>query len=70
MWWKLSGLACIELTLLWWLSRPIPTHAVLYDPANPPRLSVLPLWMQITAYVAIAAAFLIPLLAYRIVKKR
>jgi len=37
MWWKLTGLALLT-AMLCLLVVPIRTHAVAYDPSNPPKL--------------------------------
>jgi hypothetical protein len=65
-WWKLAGLAFLEAVLVWWLTRPIPTHAVLIDPtkALPARMPVFPLSMQIEVYAAELAVIVIPIIAY------
>lgn len=63
MWSKLTGLAFIEAALIWWLTRPIPTHAVIYDPlkeASP----AWPLTFQIEAYVSMLGVIIIPAFAY------
>jgi len=71
MWWKLSGLAFVEVVLVWFLTKPIPTHAVMYDPAKgpPDQTPLLPLLMQLAGYAAMLAVILIPLFAYWIFRR-
>lgn len=40
MWWKLAGLVVLTGALCL-LVLPIRTHAVMYDPSNPPKASTL-----------------------------
>jgi hypothetical protein len=69
MWWKLTGLALLEALLIWWLTKPIPTHAVVYDPTRAPVSLPSPTAMQVEAYAAIIAVVLIPLLAFWIYRR-
>jgi hypothetical protein len=72
VWLKLAGLAVIEVLLVWWLTTPIPSHAVMYDPARqpaPPVMPVFPVATQIAVYAAMLAVILIPVLAYWVFRR-
>jgi hypothetical protein len=73
MWPKLAGLAALEAALLWLLTARIPTHAVMLDQTDTLRAHQLEIqWqglMALGSLVAILAVFVIPWLAYRVVRK-
>jgi len=73
MWPKLAGLAFIEAALVALLFVPIPTHAVRYDTAEATRGHETEIFWQakmgLGLLAAIVAFFVIPWLAYRIVRK-
>jgi hypothetical protein len=70
MWGKLIGLATIEAALVWWLTKPIQTHAVIYDPTLAPLDDpFMPITTQFIIYAAILAVVLIPWLAYRVISR-
>ena len=73
MWWKLSGLAALEIALIAFLFRPIQTHAVLIDPAafsDVAERERQNAWQIIEAEadVALALAVAVPLFAYWVVR--
>jgi hypothetical protein len=73
MWPKLAGLAVIEAALLWLLTTRIPTHAVMLDPTDTLRAHELEfqwqVFMALGSLAAIFAIFVVPWLAYRVVRQ-
>jgi hypothetical protein len=70
MWPRLIGLAIVEAGLVWWLTRPIQTRAILLDPTNAaPGAPLEPVLLQFIGYVAIVGVILIPFLAYRVISR-
>ena len=73
MWPKLAGLAAIEVALLRLLTARIPTHAVMLDPTDTMRAHEHEIqwqvFMALDSLAAIFAIFVIPWLAYRVVRR-
>ena len=69
MWWKLGGLALIEAILIWLATKPVPTHAVVYDLNEGLPPPGFPWWWQVMAYGITLAVVLVPILAYGIYRR-
>jgi hypothetical protein len=69
VWWKLAGLALLEVVLVRWLSEPILTHSVLYYPERQPVVLEPSPALQIAVYGAVAMAIVIPFLVWWICRR-
>jgi hypothetical protein len=61
VWWKLAGLALLEVVLVRWLSEPILTHSVLYYPERQPVVLEPSPALQIAVYGAVGVVIVIPI---------
>jgi hypothetical protein len=71
MWWKLLGLALLAAVLMAPLFVPLPTHAVMIDPARPVTATPMPYawrYLQVAAYADILALACVGFAAWRVVR--